>query len=235
MSDEITKPIEDGGAVGTELPSEVLTPNTSSQEPVSSPISEPLQTPQTTQQEPTPVADVSIGAEPTGERTEAPVVVEEPVVNPEPVIIPPKNEEQIEALPPSAPIPTTSESPLSTSPSSLEPSSIYSTNPKLNSAALAFISYMGRTKETLALANRKRKEQMMKRVYKVMELFDKKHARTHIRNRIGVGEISIKNDDVEKFIHVSDDTATKYLNILTKEGKIKREGKPHASHYTKVE
>ncbi|KKQ08412.1 MAG: hypothetical protein US21_C0016G0008 [Candidatus Nomurabacteria bacterium GW2011_GWB1_36_6] len=202
MSDEITKPIEDGGAVGTELPSEVLTPNTSSQEPVSSPITEP---------------------------------VEEPVVNPEPVIIPPKNEEQIEALPPSAPIPTTSESPLSTSPSSLEPSSIYSTNPKLNSAALAFISYMGRTKETLALANRKRKEQMMKRVYKVMELFDKKHARTHIRNRIGVGEISIKNDDVEKFIHVSDDTATKYLNILTKEGKIKREGKPHASHYTKVE
>ena len=35
----------------------------------------------------------------------------------------------------------------------------------------------------------------------------------------------ITNDEVEKFLHVSDATATRYLSILEKEGKIKQIGK----------
>ena len=36
---------------------------------------------------------------------------------------------------------------------------------------------------------------------------------------------SITNDEVEKFLHVSDATATRYLSILEKEGKIQQNGK----------
>ena len=35
----------------------------------------------------------------------------------------------------------------------------------------------------------------------------------------------ITNDEVEKFLHVSDSTATRYLSILEKEGRIKQSGK----------
>jgi len=35
----------------------------------------------------------------------------------------------------------------------------------------------------------------------------------------------ITNDEVEKFLHVSDATATRYLSILEKEGKIQQSGK----------
>ncbi len=35
----------------------------------------------------------------------------------------------------------------------------------------------------------------------------------------------ITNDEVEKYLHCSDATATRYLNILEKEGKIKQSGK----------
>jgi hypothetical protein len=38
----------------------------------------------------------------------------------------------------------------------------------------------------------------------------------------------ITNDDVEKLLHVSDATATRYLSILEKEGKIKQSGKTGA-------
>lgn len=36
---------------------------------------------------------------------------------------------------------------------------------------------------------------------------------------------NITNDEVEKYLHVSDATATRYLSILEKEGKIKQNGK----------
>ena len=35
----------------------------------------------------------------------------------------------------------------------------------------------------------------------------------------------ITNDEVEKILHISDATATRYLDILENEGKIKQEGK----------
>jgi len=61
-------------------------------------------------------------------------------------------------------------------------------------------------KEQLAIKNKKRKKLDL-----VMTLFLKKS--------------KITNDEVEKFLHVSDATATRYLSQLEKEGKIKQNGK----------
>jgi len=45
----------------------------------------------------------------------------------------------------------------------------------------------------------------------------------------------ITNDEVEKLLHVSDATATRYLSALEKEGKIQQVGKTgKAVEYTKV-
>jgi predicted HTH transcriptional regulator len=45
----------------------------------------------------------------------------------------------------------------------------------------------------------------------------------------------ITNDEVEKLLHVSDATATRYLSALEKEGKIKQVGKTgHGVVYSKI-
>jgi len=60
-----------------------------------------------------------------------------------------------------------------------------------------------------------------KKLDKVMTLFLKKQ--------------KITNDEVEKFMHVSDATATRYLNTLEKEGKIIQNGKTGKSvFYSKI-
>ena len=71
-------------------------------------------------------------------------------------------------------------------------------------------------KAKLAIQSRKRKK-----LDKVMTMFAK--------------QTKISNDEVEKFLHVSDATAERYLNILEKENKIKQVGKTgHAVSYTKI-
>ena len=48
-------------------------------------------------------------------------------------------------------------------------------------------------------------------------------------------QTKITNDEVEKFLHVSDATATRYLSQLEKEGKIKQNGKTGKSvFYSKI-
>jgi hypothetical protein len=60
-----------------------------------------------------------------------------------------------------------------------------------------------------------------KKLDKIMTLFLKKS--------------KITNDEVEKFLHVSDATATRYLNTLEKENKIKQTGKTGKSvFYSKI-
>jgi len=60
-----------------------------------------------------------------------------------------------------------------------------------------------------------------KKLDKVMSLF-LKHSK-------------ITNDEVEKFLHVSDATATRYLSQLEKEGKIKQSGKTgHSVFYSRI-
>lgn len=56
-----------------------------------------------------------------------------------------------------------------------------------------------------------------KRFEKILELAKKK------------GEIT--NDDVEKLLHISDATATRYLSQLVKEGKLLRVGPPERAKY----
>ena len=71
-------------------------------------------------------------------------------------------------------------------------------------------------KAKLAIQSRKRKK-----LDRVMTLFLRKS--------------KITNDEVEKFLHVSDATAERYLNILEKENKIKQVGKTgKAVSYTKI-
>ncbi|MDO8552237.1 MAG: hypothetical protein Q7S01_01755 [bacterium] len=43
---------------------------------------------------------------------------------------------------------------------------------------------------------------------------------------------SIGNDDVEKLLHVSDSTATRYLAALVREGKLQQTGVPQAQRYS---
>jgi len=72
-------------------------------------------------------------------------------------------------------------------------------------------------KEQKAIKNRTRK-----RLEKIMMLFE--------------SEKEITNDEVEKSIHVSDSTATRYLSRLEKEGKVRRNGKRRGKYvsYSKI-
>jgi len=63
--------------------------------------------------------------------------------------------------------------------------------------------------------------------------------RKHIKLEKILSEVAkkgkITNDEVEKLLHVSDATATRYLSALVKEGKIKQIGKTgKAVEYTRI-
>jgi hypothetical protein len=72
-------------------------------------------------------------------------------------------------------------------------------------------------KAKLAIQSRKRNK-----LDKIMNLFAQNPSSTA---KLTTGQAYIMNDEVEKFLHVSDATATRYLSILEKEGKIKQNGK----------
>jgi predicted HTH transcriptional regulator len=61
------------------------------------------------------------------------------------------------------------------------------------------------------------RERKSKRLEKILQLASKK------------GEIT--NDDVEKLLHVSNRTATRYLDELVKQGRLKRTGPPSHAKY----
>ena len=65
--------------------------------------------------------------------------------------------------------------------------------------------------ENLKLANQTRQEKKRNKIDAILNLFAERQ--------------TVTNDEVEKLIHVSDATATRYLEILEKEGKIKQIGK----------
>jgi len=78
------------------------------------------------------------------------------------------------------------------------------------------ISYLKSQKwgELLVIARNTMQFRKRKKLDRIMSLF-LKHSK-------------ITNDEVEKFLHVSDATATRYLSQLEKEGKIKQHGKTGA-------
>jgi len=70
-----------------------------------------------------------------------------------------------------------------------------------------------------------------KKLDKIMESLNAKDPTTLKLRRVG----EITNDEVEKLLHVSDATATRYLSALEKEGKIKQLGKTGTGVvYTKI-
>jgi predicted HTH transcriptional regulator len=76
------------------------------------------------------------------------------------------------------------------------------------------VELLTKAKNTIQFKKRKKLE-------KIMAMFLKKS--------------KITNDEVEKLLHVSDATATRYLSQLEKEGKIKQTGKTgHAVFYVKI-
>ena len=73
-------------------------------------------------------------------------------------------------------------------------------------------------------------DRKQKKHEKILEALDGKGPTTLKLRRAG----KITNDEVEKLLHVSDATATRYLSALEKEGKIKQVGKTgKAVTYTK--
>src|SRR3989344_2356056 len=72
-------------------------------------------------------------------------------------------------------------------------------------------TYKNRTHENLTKAQLTIQEKKRKKLEKIIEALNIK------------GKIT--NDEVEKLLHVSDATATRYLSILENEGKIKQSGK----------
>ena len=67
-----------------------------------------------------------------------------------------------------------------------------------------------------------------KKLDKIMTLFNKKQNGS-------TSSPQVTNDKVEKFLHVSDATATRYLSILEKENKTKQSGKTGKSvFYIKI-
>src|SRR3989344_4168540 len=71
--------------------------------------------------------------------------------------------------------------------------------------------YKNHTYENLTKAQLTIQEKKRKKLEKIIEVLNTK------------GKVT--NDEVEKLLHVSDATATRYLSILEKEGKIKQRGR----------
>lgn len=110
-----------------------------------------------------------------------------------------------------AQIPVNESLPVEPEPIKPEPVSVPQSQPDKISLARSFLA-----KARNAIQFRKRKK-----LDKIMSLFLKKQ--------------KIINDEVEKFLHVSDATATRYLDILEKENKIRQVGKTgHAVSYTRI-
>lgn len=90
----------------------------------------------------------------------------------------------------------------------------------LDAIASAFKNNMARARELLVKARMAIQIKKKKKLEKVMNLFLTKK--------------KIKNSDVRDLLHITDETATVYLNILKKEGKIQPNGKGGWIYYTKV-
>jgi hypothetical protein len=84
---------------------------------------------------------------------------------------------------------------------------------------------------------------MASRINPILELLNKARLAMQSRKRKKIDRIlnmfttksKITNDEVEKLLHVSDATATRYLEILEKENKIKQIGKTGKGvHYVKM-
>lgn len=248
MSDEITpnpqtpqtepsiEPISEPAKVT--IPSEPEIPTVETEPTAQIPVNEPLNIPTETE------------AEPITETIQTETKSTETEIQPEPIsetIIEPVKEEikpvetTPEELPPSASLPE--EKPMASSESkTTEPETIETKvepekeisetkseskqetkpdpEPEKPKVIPVIISTKSKARELLIKARNAIQSRKRKKLNKVMTLFAK--------------QTKITNDEIEKFLHVSDATATRYLSQLEKEGKIKQTGKTGRSvFYTK--
>lgn len=169
---------------------------------------EPVQeTPQPAPESPEPIVEAPApAAEPPAPPQEAEpvptpeVAPSEPTIEPAPAETPQQDENQSETdqIPPNEPIATESES---AKPNPEPPSSAAPVQTGILHTVRDLL-----VKARVAIQDRKRKKRD-----KIMQALNKKN--------------KITNNEVEKLLHVSDATATRYLSALVKEGKIKQVGK----------
>ena len=142
--------------------------------------------------------------------TDAPMPEPAPIATPEPIPepIPPQVEPPVPPEPPTAQIPANEPIAPVSEPLPQETTSVVA--PVLNFARDLTV------KARAVIQGRKRKK-----LDKILEFVTTKG--------------SVTNDQVEKLLHVSDATATRYLTQLEKEGKLKQEGKTGKSvKYSKM-
>lgn len=166
---------------------------------------------------PTPVetlnpAQATIEATPVAQvETPAPAQIPEPVVSQVPVSTPTSEPVIQTPTPDPAPVVTPAPTPTQTVASVVAPI----VAPVVAQTFTKSIRELF-TKAQLAIQNRKRKK-----IDRILTLFAK--------------QTTITNNEVEKLLHVSDATATRYLSTLEKEGKIKQNTKKgHSVSYSKI-
>lgn len=159
-----------------------------------------------------PLAEESVPASAGQAEVRPPADSGEAVAEPEAVSdhVSPAVEPSTAQIPPIEPLVSVSAKPLEAAPPTAIPTAPVVAQPSRN-----FINEL-LAKARIAIQGRKRKK-----LDRIMALFEKR--------------ASITNDEVEKFLHISDATATRYLNILEQEGKIKQSGKTGKFvSYTKI-
>ena len=171
------------------------------------------------------------------EENSIPVSFQEPAVD---APIPPSTSEQVE-IPPEVPeSPREAESAITVNNDNEQISTSEAQNPEpeqtaqidnsavkeaLSEAPKPETAQMGRNeplgREVLVKAREAIQNKKRKKLDSILTLFTK--------------QTEITNDEVEKFLHVSDATATRYLSILEKDGKIKQSGRTGRSvSYSKI-
>ena len=204
MADESI--IEDAVSEPTPVPEPVIeTP----------PVQEPIPEPQITEPAPTAQPVEPLNPEPTAEPQPIPEPTPEPSITPvEPVSAPdPAQPLQTppEPIPEPISIPSTQETPIPIP----EPAPVL--QPQVSTPPVIQISL---ARELLVKAREMIQFRKRKKLEKIMSLFLKKQ--------------SIANDEVEKLLHISDATVTRYLDQLEREGKIQKQGSGKYVSYSRI-
>jgi hypothetical protein len=206
MTDEITPKEEVIAEAPIEPVSEPV--QVSESQTAQIPVNEPLPTP--TEPE----------AEPISETIQTETKPIEPEIKPEPEPIPEpevKVEPKIQEVKPEITEPIKTESKPIEQISEIKPEPVSESKsetkpiPEVIPAVIVISKSKNLARELLVKARNMIQFRKRKKLDKVMTMFLKKQ--------------KITNDEVEKFMHVSDATATRYLSQLEKENKIKQSGK----------
>ncbi len=241
MTDEIT-PIEEvvieedpieavSEPVKATIPSEPVIPAIKLEPTAQIPVNEPLDIPTKTEAEPI-TETIQVETEPAETEIQSESVFETipesvPQITPEPAKeVKPEISEPTQTESTAANTSSTSSAPSASQSTEIPETKIESekeTKPEPDQPKVipVIIPKKNLARELLVKARNAIQFRKRKKLDKVMSLF-LKHSK-------------IKNDEVEKFMHVSDATATRYLNTLEKENKIKQNGKTGKSvFYSKI-